>query len=189
MATDPDVTQLLADWSQGDRAALDRLVPIVYEELRQLARRELRRERPDHTVQPTALVNELFLRLVAQHAASWQNRAQFFAVCAQLMRRVLVDHARARVAAKRGGKSPRVTLDAALDVAAAPDLEILAVDRALTCLDELDPKQARLVELRFFSGMTVEETAHVLGCSPRTVKREWRLARAWLFGQLKADSR
>jgi RNA polymerase sigma factor (TIGR02999 family) len=189
MAADSNVTQMLAEWSRGDRAALDRLVPVVYGELQRMARRELHRERTDHTIQPTALVNELFVRLVAQHAASWQNRAQFFAVSARLMRRILVDHARARVAAKRGGKSPRVTFDAALDVAAAPELEIVAVDGALTRLEELDPRQARLVELRFFSGMTVEETAHVLGCSPRTVKREWRLARAWLFGQLKADLR
>src|SRR6266545_164661 len=177
---------MLADWGNGDRAALDRLLPIVYQELRRLARRELRGERACHTLQPTALVNELFLRLVAQHDASWQNRAQFFGVAAQLMRRILVDHARAHLAAKRGGELPRVSLIDAGDVATmTPDVELLAIDRALTRLAEVDPAQARLVELRFFSGMTVEETAHVLGWSPRTVKREWRLAKAWLFGRLK----
>jgi RNA polymerase sigma factor (TIGR02999 family) len=187
-ATNPAITQLLADWRNGDPAALDRLMPVVYQELRRLARRQLRGERPSHTLQPTALVNELFLRLVAQHDVSWQNRAQFFGVAAQLMRRILVDHARAHLAAKRGGQLPRLALNDADDVAMpTPDVELLAIDRALTRLAEMDPAQARLVELRFFSGMTVEETAHVLGWSPRTVKREWRLAKAWLFGQLKTD--
>jgi len=188
--TTANITQLLTDWGKGDRAALDRLVPIVHRELRQLARRELRRERPQHTLQPTALVNELFLRLVKQHHAVWQNRAQFFGVAAQLMRRILVDHARAHIADKRGGPAPRVSLDEAGDVAAAaPEFELLAIDRALTELAAIDPEQARLVELRFFSGMTVEETAEVLGCSARTVKRDWRLAKAWLFGRLRDPSR
>jgi len=181
------VTQLLVDWGNGNRAALDQLVPLVYRELRVLARRELRRERPDHTLQPTALVSELFVRLVSQHHASWQNRAHFFGVAAHLMRRILVDHARAHLATKRGGELSRVTLADAELAGPALDLELLAIDRALIRLEELDPAQARLVELRFFTGMTVEETAHVLGWSPRTVKREWRLAKAWLFGQLKTE--
>lgn len=182
------ITQLLDDWSGGNRAALERLLPIVYGELRRLARRELRRERAGHTLQPTALVHELYVRLVDQRRASWENRAQFFAVAAQLMRRILVDHARARVAAKRGGSSPRVSLDEAgdaIDVAIAPAFEVLAVDRALTRLTLLDPEQARIVELRFFSGLSVDETAHVLGRSPRTIKREWRLAKAWLYRHLR----
>jgi RNA polymerase sigma factor (TIGR02999 family) len=180
------ITRLLANWRGGDREALDQLIPIVYRELRGLARRELQRERNGHTLQATALVNELFIRLVGQHDASWQNRAQFFGVSAQLMRRILVDHARARLADKRGGDMLRLTVDDVEEMA-APDrgVELLAIDRALTRLADIDPAQARLVELRFFSGMTVEETAHVLGCSPRTVKREWRMAKAWLFGELK----
>ena len=184
------ITQLLDDWSGGDRAALERLLPIVYGELRRLAGRELRRERAGHTLQPTALVHELYVRLVDQRRASWENRAQFFAVAAQLMRRILVDHARARIAAKRGGSSPRVSLDEAgdaIDTSIAPAFEVLAVDRALTRLAILDPEQARIVELRFFSGLSVEETAHVLGRSPRTIKREWRLAKAWLYQHLSPD--
>jgi RNA polymerase sigma factor (TIGR02999 family) len=181
------VTRLLIDWSRGDEAALDELLPIVYSELRRVARRELRRERAGHTLQPTALVNELYLRLVEQRRASWENRAQFFAVAAQIMRRILVDHARAQVAAKRGGLAPRLSLSEAGDIGTEPAHEVLAVDMALTRLASLDADQARIVELRFFSGLTVEETAHVLGRSPRTIKREWRLARAWLYGQLSTD--
>jgi len=179
-----NITRLLAEWSCGDSNALEKLLPIVYAELRRVARRELRRERNDHTLQPTALVNELYLRLVQQRSASWENRAQFFAVAAQLMRRILVDHARAQAAAKRGGSSPRLSLSEAGEVGIEPELEVLAVDRALTRLAKLDATQARVVELRYFSGLTVEETAHVLGTSPRTVKREWRLAKAWLYDQL-----
>ncbi|HUR32521.1 MAG TPA: sigma-70 family RNA polymerase sigma factor [Vicinamibacterales bacterium] len=180
------ITRLLGEWSRGDASALEQLLPIVYAELRRVAGRELRRERADHTLQPTALVNELYLRLVKQRSASWENRAQFFAVAAQLMRRILVDHARAQAAAKRGGASSRVSLSDAEGVEVEPALEVLAVDRALTRLAMLDVEQARIVELRYFSGLTVEETAHVLGTSPRTVKREWRLARAWLYEQLRA---
>ncbi len=178
------VTRLLIDWSRGDREALEKLLPIVYAELRRIARRQLGRERNDHTLQPTALINELYLRLVRQRSASWDNRAQFFAVAAQLMRRILVDHARAQAATKRGGSSPRVSLSEAGDVGVEPAFEVLAVDRALTRLATLDADQARIVELRYFSGLTVEETEHVLGTSPRTVKREWRLATAWLYEQL-----
>ena len=178
------VTRFLSDWSRGDASALEKLLPLVYAELRRIARRELGRERNDHTLQPTALINELYLRLVKQRSASWENRAHFFAVAAQLMRRILVDHARAQAAAKRGGPSPRVSLSEAGDVGIEPEVEVLAVDRALSQLAEVDATQARIVELRYFSGLTVEETAHVLGTSPRTVKREWRLAKAWLYGQL-----
>jgi RNA polymerase sigma factor (TIGR02999 family) len=179
-----NVTRLLREWSRGDTGALEKLLPVVYAELRRVARRQLRRERIDHTLQPTALVNELYLRLVQQRSASWENRAHFFAVAAQLMRRILVDHARAQAAVKRGGSSPRLSLSGADDVDVEPALEVLAVDRALTRLAKLDADQARIVELRYFSGLTVEETAHVLGISPRTVKREWRLAKAWLYEQL-----
>jgi RNA polymerase sigma factor (TIGR02999 family) len=181
-----DITGLLIDWSRGDRDALEQLLPVVHAELGRIARRALRRERIDHTLQPTALVNELYLKLVRQRSASWENRAHFFAVAAQLMRRILVDHAREQAAAKRGGSSPRVSLSDAGDVGVEPAHEVLAVDRALTRLAKMDADQARIVELRYFSGMTVEETAEVLGISPRTVKREWRLAKAWLHGQLSA---
>jgi len=181
------VTGLLVDWGHGDPAALERMLPLVYSHLRALARRQLRRERAGHTLQPTALVNELYLRLVDQRRATWDNRAQFFAVAAQMMRRILVDHARAQVAAKRGGSSPRLSLDEVPEVESQPAFEVLDVDQALTRLAELDPDQARIVELRFFSGLTVEETAHVLGRSPRTIKREWRLAKAWLYQRLSHD--
>lgn len=181
------VTQLLRDWSSGDHAALERLLPIVYEELRRLARRELRREAAVHTLQSTALVNELYLRLVNQRRASWENRAQFFAVAAQMMRRILVDHARGKAAAKRGGKSPHLSLSSAADLGMAPAFDVLAIDRALTRLAELDPDHAHIVELKFFSGLSVDEIAHVLGRSPRTIDREWRLAKAWLYGQLSAE--
>jgi RNA polymerase sigma factor (TIGR02999 family) len=184
-AGDPkNVTHLLVDWSRGNAAALEQLLPIVQIELRRLARRELRRERIDHTLQPTALVNELYLKLVEQRRASWENRAQFFAVAAQIMRRILVDHARAQLAAKRGGGLPRVTLTDAGELGVEPALEVLEIDQALTQLAQLDPDQARIVELRFFADLTVEETAHVMGSSPRTIKREWRLAKAWLHQQL-----
>ena len=179
-----NITGLLGEWSRGDASALEKLLPVVYAELRRIARRQLGRERNAHTLQPTALVNELYFKLTQQRSASWEDRAQFFAVAAQLMRRILVDHARAQAAAKRGGSSPRVSLTEAEDVGVEPAFEVLAVDRALTRLARLDADQARIVELRYFSGLTVEETAHVLGTSPRTVKREWRLAKAWLYEQL-----
>ena len=181
------VTQVLAEWSRGDKTALDRLVPLIYPELRRIAGRYLRRERPDHTLQPTALVHEIFLQLVDQRYATWDNRAQFFAVAAQLMRRILVDHARSRQALKRGGSITKVALEIqGVDVSADPvAAEVLAVDQALERLAEQDPDQARIVELRFFAGLTVEETAHVVRRSARTVKREWRLAKAWLFRELQ----
>lgn len=184
------VTQVLAEWRRGDEAALDRLAPLIYPELRRIAGRQLRRERPDHTLQPTALVHEVFLQLVDQRHATWENRAQFFAVAAHLMRRILVDHARSRHALKRGGAITKVALDVrAVDVSADPiAAEVLAVDQALERLAQQDPDQARIVELRFFAGLSVEETAHVMQRSARTVKREWRLAKAWLFRELQGVS-
>lgn len=187
MSSQHQLTELLVQWSAGDQAALGQLLPLVYGELRRIAARQLRAERPGHTLDPTALVHELYFRLVDQHSATWQNRAQFFGLAAHLMRRILVDHARARQADKRGGAAPRMLVDG--DVADQQRIgaaaEIIDIDRALEKLAVRDPEQARLVELRFFAGLTVEEAAHVLGRSPRTIKREWRLARAWLFGELR----
>jgi RNA polymerase sigma factor (TIGR02999 family) len=185
------VTHLLVEWRQGDAGARDRLLPLVYDQLRRLAGRQLRRERPDHSLQPTALINELYLLLVQQRATTWDNRAHFFALAAQLMRRILVDHARARHADKRGGALPTIALDDADEPAdgdgADRVIQVLAIDEALARLAALDADQARIVELRFFAGLTVEETALVLNRSPRTVKREWRLARAWLRRELRGD--
>ena len=183
---DDDITGWLLRWSDGDLTALERLVPLIYDECRRMAARHLRRERGEHTLGPTALVHEMYLRLVDQRRASWQNRAQFFGIAAQLMRRILVDHARARQAKKRGGAPLLVSLDAALDSGDDPGAaDVLAIDDALHRLAALDPEQERIVELRFFAGLTVEETAHVLGRSARTVKREWQLAKAWLFRELQ----
>jgi len=180
-----DVTELLVQWSNGNEAALERLMPLVYEECRRIAGRQMRGERDDHTLTPTALVNELYLRLVDQRRPTWSNRAQFFGIAAQLMRRVLVDHARARLAEKRDGGRLMVSLEAADEpTTTSPITDVLAIDDALRLLGRVDPDQQRIVELRFFAGMTVEETAHVLGRSPRTVKREWQLAKAWLFRPL-----
>lgn len=187
------VTDLLVRWSEGEAAALSQLTPLVYKELRRIAGVQLRRRSCTESLAPTALVHELYLRLVDQRRATWHNRAQFFGVAAQLMRRVVVDHARARHAAKRGGSAAGVGFDGALDNAWAqgdprgPEqafTDVLAIDKALERLAAIDTVQARIVELRFFAGLTVEETAHVLKRSPRTVKREWRLARAWLFREL-----
>lgn len=187
-----DVTRLLLRWSEGDAGALDLLLPVIYTELRRIASRQLRRERPDHTLAPTALVHELYMRLVDQRRATWQHRAQFFGVAAQLMRRILVDHARERRAGKRGGSATRVSLEAALKESELPAgtqdqaiIDVLAIDEALERLSAIDPEQARIIELRFFAGLTVEETAHVLNRSPRTIKREWRLAKAWLYRELR----
>jgi RNA polymerase sigma factor (TIGR02999 family) len=184
-----DVTRLLARWSEGDADALQELMPLVYAELRRIAVRQLRRERQGHTLEPTALVNEVFLRLVDQRQPAWENRAQFFAIAARLMRRVLVDYARARGAAKRGGSTPILPLDDVTEPATPPAVaDILDIDAALTRLSELDPDQGKVVELRFFGGLSVEETAHVLQRSPRTIKREWRLAKAWLHRELQRDA-
>lgn len=183
-----DITSLLSEWSHGDRGALDRVIPLVYAELRKMAARQLRRE-ADQPFDPTDLVHALFLQLVDQRHATWENRAQFFAIVGQMMRRILVDHARARHAAKRGGSAVRVSLGDADRQFPAPDghvAEVLALDEALERLATQDAEQARVVELRFFAGLSVEETATALGRSPRTIKREWRLAKAWLYRELSA---
>jgi RNA polymerase sigma factor (TIGR02999 family) len=186
MSRDTEVTELLLRWSQGDADALQRLLPLVYDECRRIATRQLRGERREHTLSPTALVHELYLRLVDQRRTTWKNRAQFFGVAAQLMRRILVDHARRRLAQKREGSRMLVSLDAALGARdESHNADVLALDEALGRLAERDPDQERIVELRFFGGLTVEETAIVLGRSPRTVKREWQLAKAWLFRELQ----
>jgi RNA polymerase sigma factor (TIGR02999 family) len=184
MPDSASVTQLLLEWTGGDRAALDRLMPLVYGELRRLAAGYLGRERRDHTLQPTALVHEAFLRLVDQQRIEWQGRAHFLALAATLMRQLLIDHARKHRAAKRGSGGPRLTLLEG-DLAAEPrDVDLLDLDRALSALAALDSRQARVVELRYFGGMTIEETAEVLEVSPATVKLDWSLARAWLLREL-----
>jgi RNA polymerase sigma factor (TIGR02999 family) len=181
-----DVTALLVRWSRGESDALDRLMPIIYTECRRIAARQLALERRDHSLDPTALVHELYLRLVDQRRSSWENRAQFFGVAARLMRRVLVDHARARHAEKRGGHAVFVSLDAAADTPnGSPVGDVLAIDEALERLAAHDPDQVQIIELRYFAGLTVEETARVVGRSSRTVKREWRLAKAWLYRELR----
>jgi RNA polymerase sigma-70 factor, ECF subfamily len=181
-----DVTVLLRRWSDGDAAALDALLPSVQAELQRLARSYMRREREGHTLEPTALVHEAYLRLVDQRDVQWASRGHFFAIAAQAMRRVLVDHARGHLAAKRGGGAERVTLSGVPDIGAVADPEVLALHRALERLAALDPRQARVVELRTFGGLSVEETGAVLGISPATVKREWATARLWLARALTA---
>jgi RNA polymerase sigma factor (TIGR02999 family) len=183
-----NVTQLLIGWSQGDKAALDALLPLVYEELRTQASRYLRRERPGHTLQTTALIHEAYLKLVDQKNVHWQNRAHFFGIAAQLMRRILVDHARTKKRVKRGGSDVRVSFNEANVLGQAKDLDIVALDEALARLAEIDEQQSRIVELRFFSGLTVEETAAVLAISPATVKRDWSMAKAWLHRELTGDA-
>jgi RNA polymerase sigma-70 factor (ECF subfamily) len=180
------VTEMLQEWSGGDREALDKLIPIVYEELRRQASRYLQHERHGHTLQTTALVHEAYVRLVDQADVRWQNRAHFFAIAAEMMRRILVDHARKRRAVKRGGDELRVTLNEALNASGERNLDIIAVDEALTKLAALDRQQARVVELRFFGGLNVEETAEVLGVSARTVKRDWSVAKSWIRRELRA---
>ena len=181
------VTELLHAWSDGDTAALDQLVPVVYDELRRQASRYLRREQGGHTLQTTALVNEAYLRLVDQKNIRWQNRAQFFGIAAQLMRRILVDHARAKHRAKRGGRDIRVTLDEAVAIAANQEIDLIALDAALDRLAQIDEQQSKVVEMRFFSGLNVEETAEVLGISPATVKRDWNVAKAWLYREMTGE--
>jgi RNA polymerase sigma factor (TIGR02999 family) len=176
-----ELTNLLVDWSKGSESALERLLPFVYEELRILARSHLRRERRGHTVQTGTLVHQAFIRLIEGKPVRWEGRAHFFGVAARLMRQILVDHARARDAVKRGAGEAAEPIASALSVTVqAMDVGVIALDRALVELAELDPQQARVVELRFFGGLTVEETAEVLGISTGTVKREWSMARAWL---------
>jgi RNA polymerase sigma factor (TIGR02999 family) len=182
-----EVTALLRRWNEGDRQALEILMPLVYKQLRGLAAHYLRAERSDHTLQPTALVHEAYLRLVDQEKVVWQNRAHFYGIAAQMMRRILVDHARRKKAAKRDAGAYRVELGPGVrDEEPDRDQELLALDQALIQLESLDPRQARIVELRFFGGLTVEETAEVAGISTATVKREFRTARAWLRVQLDA---
>ena len=178
------VTQLLEKWSHGDEEALNQLLPLVYDELHRLAGAYLRRERRDHTLQPTALVNEAYLRLNDQHHGRWQNRSQFFGIAAQLMRRVLVDHARAHRAAKRGGPQEELSLSHARSFGRQPDIAVLTLHDALTRLADIDPEQSRIVELRFFGGLTISETAEVMGVSHATIEREWTMARAWLRREL-----
>ena len=181
----PDsITGLLLKWSGGDPAALEKLMPLVYNELRRLAARYLRRERANHSLQPTALVNEAYLRLVDQQKVEWQNRAQFFGLAAKLMRNILVDHARSRQAAKRGGQQYRVSFDSDKQIGEKPQIEFIAVHEALERLATFDPQKARIVELRFFGGLSIEETAEVLGIGHATVERDWKLARAWLRREL-----
>src|SRR5258708_17334363 len=187
----PDLTQLLQRWAQGDRDALDRLMPLVYNELRRLANFYLQQERPDHTLQPTALVHEAYLRLVDQRHAQWQNRAQFYGVAAQIMRRILVDHARQHQAEKRKAMKDPLPLDEALTIPVQADLSLVELDRSLEALSAFDPKKCRLVQVRFFVCFEFERTAEMLGVSPATVKREWAVAKAWLYNDMskRADAR
>jgi RNA polymerase sigma factor (TIGR02999 family) len=181
--TSQPVSELLAQWRAGDEASLRRLVPLVYNELRRLAHYHLRRERPDHTLQTTALVHEAYLCLMKQQPMDFENRAHFFAVCANLMREILVQYARRRKAAKRDG-GYKLTLDGAATLPATRNLDLVALDDALHQLAKLDPQQSRIVELRFFGGLSIDETSHVLGISPATVKRHWTTARVWLHDEM-----
>jgi RNA polymerase sigma factor (TIGR02999 family) len=185
----PGVTALLLQWGQGDEVALERLVPLVHRELHRIAQRCMVGERAGHSYQATALLNEAYVRLIDGASVAWQDRAHFYAVCARIMRRILVDHARARNYQKRGGNAVRVTFDEALIVSSEPAHDFDALDDALSALAQFDERKSRVIELRFFGGMTVEETATVLGVSTDTVHRDWRLAKAWLQGELKAGPR
>ena len=176
-----DVTQLLADWGKGDRSALDKLLPLVHAELRRIARRQMSQERPGHTLQATALVNEAYLKLAGQQGFEWQNRAHFFAVAAQVMRHILIDHARAHARDKRGGGAIQVSLDETAMLAEDQAEHFIALDEALCSLEIVDPQKSKIVELRYFGGLSIEETADVLNISPRTVRREWQRAKAWLY--------
>jgi RNA polymerase sigma factor (TIGR02999 family) len=182
--TGPNVTALLRAWSAGEQTALDQLLPLLHAELKRIARRYMSRERQGHTLQPTALVNEAFLRLVDVHGIHWQDRAHFFALSAQMMRRILVNYALARGAGKRGGAARQVSLDEAMIVCAERDSELVALDAALQSLAKLDPRKAQIVELRFFAGLSVEETAAVLKVSPQTVLRDWKLSKTWLAREM-----
>ena len=180
----PNAMRLLQAWGQGDQAAFEELIPLVYDELRRLAQRELRRERSGHSLQATALVNEAYLRLIDLNRIEWQNRAHFFAMAARMMRRILVDWARARGNQKRGGGIPKVSLDEALLVSQDPGSDLVALDEALETLGAMDPRKGQVVEMRFFGGLTVEETAAALHVSADTVMRDWRSAKAWLLREL-----
>ena len=183
-----DVTGLLLSWRQGDAEALDRLVPLVYDELRRVARRHLQREQPGHALQATALVHEVYLRLVDMERLTLKNRTHFFAVAAKLMRQILVDHARRQHAGKRGGGATMMSLDDVSPAAQPPSVDVLALDHALAALASIDVRQSHVVELRFFAGLNIDETAEALGMSPATVEREWALAKAWLFRRLHSTT-
>ncbi len=183
----PNVTELLVAWNEGDEAALEQLMPVVYDELRRLARRHLAGERGER-LQTTALVHDAYLRLVDQRAVRWQNRAHFYAIAARMMRRILIDHARARVTDRRGGGAPHVALDQAAEVSSERADQLVALDDALQRLAEVDPRKSRVVELRFFGGMSVEETAEVLGISNATVMRDWSTAKAWLHRAIETGA-
>jgi RNA polymerase sigma factor (TIGR02999 family) len=184
MESPKEVTQLLIDWSKGDEKALEKLLPMVYGELRRLANSRLRHQRPDHTLQPTALVNEAYLHLIDCNNIQWQNRAHFFGVAAQLMRNILVDHARKHLAAKRGGDRHKLSLDDIPELSKDQDVDLIALDDALSSLAAIDEQKSRIIELRYFGGLTIEETAEVLRSSPATIKREWNLAKAWLLREI-----
>lgn len=181
-----DVTELLAAWGNGDQAAGDRLIPLVYQELHRLAHHYMKRESPHHTLQTSALVNEAFVRLVDQKNVKWQNRAHFFGIAAQMMRRILVDHARSRHYAKRGGGAQQISFDEALVISDERTAEVVAVDEALQRLEEFDARKSKIVEMRFFAGLSIQETAEVLGVSPGTIMRDWTLAKAWLRREISS---
>jgi len=184
----PDVTQLLVSWSKGDKTALDQMTPVVYEELRRLARYFLASERQDHTLQPTALVHEAYIRLVDQRAVDWRNRAQFLGLAASMMRRILINHAESRHAAKRQGHTEVVALEDALGAFTQPNVDLLALNRSLEELSRIDARQGQVVELRYFGGLSIEETAEVMRLSPATVKREWATARLWLLQHMEGSA-
>jgi RNA polymerase sigma factor (TIGR02999 family) len=184
-----EVTRLLADWGRGDRSALDKLFPLVHAELRRIARRQMSQERPGHTLQATALVNEAYLKLAGQEGFEWHDRAHFFAVCAQVMRHILIDHARGHARDKRGGGAIQVSLNEVELMAGEQALDFVALDEALRTLEAIDPQKGRIVELRYFGGLSIEDTAAVLAISPRTVGREWRRAKAWLYRMIAEGGR
>jgi RNA polymerase sigma factor (TIGR02999 family) len=181
------VTQLLVSWGNGDQQSLESLIPLVYDELRRQARRYLRRERPDHTLQSSALVHEVYVRLIDQRQANWHNRSQFFGVAAQLMRRILVDHARSRGAVKRGAGVTKLAIAEEVAAIEMQNVDLIALDTSLTKLEQVDPQQCRIVELRFFSGLSIEDTADALGISPATVKRDWAMVKAWLYREISGS--
>jgi RNA polymerase sigma-70 factor, ECF subfamily len=183
-----EITERLIAWGAGDRAALDHLLPVIYQELRRMAGNYLRQESPGHTLQPTALVHEAWLRLIDQTRVNWQNRAQFFGVAAQMMRRILVDHAKTKRREKRGGDAVKLPLDDVINLSSERAADLLALDDALDELRRIDERKSRVVELRYFGGFGVEETAQILGVSPETVMRDWKVARAWLYQQIRREA-
>jgi RNA polymerase sigma factor (TIGR02999 family) len=185
LVPEPDVTALLLEVANGNQAAQEKLIPLVYDQLKKLARRYMRRERADHTLQTTALVHEAYLKLVGQHSPHWQGRDQFYGIAAQLMRRILIDHARRHLREKRGGSQMILPLEEGLAFTPEHSEDLLKLDEALDRLSKLDPRQSRIVELRFFGGLSVEETSRFLNVSPITVKRDWAVAKVWLYGELR----